>query len=250
MKPSPTLWLVALFVVVLAAEPILRTSWMYVGLGGVVFLAVAFVADPASWQQRRVPLVLLVTYLVHQFEEHGLDALGRPYAFQASANAFLGPVLGCAPGSECPLTVDAIFWANVLLVWWPFCLALVLGRERPFLVACVAAIMVANAVAHIVPAALGLAYNPGLVTGVALFLPVGAWALWHARTHWAVADRALVLALAWAVVGHALLGGLAFLGYERGLMPTWLYPVVLGAFASLPLLAPPRAARALRSLRP
>ncbi len=239
MKPSAVLWLVVPFLGLLAAEPLLRLHWMYVGLGGALFLAVAIAADPASWKPRRVPLVLLAAYLVHQFEEHGIDALGRPYAFQGSANAFLGSALGCAPGSECPLTVDAIFWANVLLVWWPFCLALVLGRERPFVVVCAAAVVAANAIAHLVPAALGLGYNPGLVPAVVLFLPVGGWALWVARTRWGVSRSALGLAIAWAALGHALLGGLAFLGYGRGLMPTWLYPVALAAFASLPLLAPP-----------
>jgi len=240
MKPSPLPWLVAVFLALVAAEPLLRTSWMYVGLGGVVFLVVAFVADPTAWRQRRVALVLLVAYLVHQFEEHGCDALGRSYAFQAPANEVLGPTLGCAPGSECPLTVEAIYWVNVVLVWWPFCLALVLGRERPYLVVCAAGIVVANAIAHLVPVALGHGYNPGLLTAAALFLPVGVWALWHARMRWAVADRALVLALAWAAVGHPLLAVLAYLGYERGVVATWLYPVSLALYASLPLLAPPR----------
>ncbi|MFO0595224.1 MAG: HXXEE domain-containing protein [Myxococcaceae bacterium] len=230
--------LAALFAVVAVGAPALRLEWMYLGLGGALFLAVAYLANPAAWAGRRLALALLVAYLVHQFEEHGFDLLGHRYAFQASANAVLGPVLGCAPGAECPLTVDAIFWVNTLLVWWPYALAVLFGARRPAMVVAVSGLTLANAIAHVVPAVLKGAYDPGLLTAVLLFVPVGALTWRTARRRWGAHRQTLGLAFAWGALGHPLLLVGAFAVYSRGLAPGWAYPVFLVAYASLPLAAP------------
>lgn len=224
------------FAILISAEPLLRLHWMYLGLGGALFLAIAFVANPAAWNGRRSPLALLFAYLLHQFEEHGVDALGNVYAFQASANGLLGPVLGCGSGGECPLTVDAIFWANTLLVWWPYTLALAFGVERRALLLGVAGLTLANALAHVLPAVATGSYNPGLVSALVLFLPVGVTVLWQAHQAWGASRGAMALGFLWGALAHPLLALAAFAVYERGVAPPWLYPTILFAYACLPLL--------------
>lgn len=105
---------------------------MFLGLGAAGFPVIAGLAlrpaGPVS--ARDLALALPIVYLVHQFEEHGVDTRGRRHAFMASANAFLGPAVGCAPGTPCPLGSEAIYWANTMLVWWPLALAVVFAREK------------------------------------------------------------------------------------------------------------------------
>ena len=183
---------------------------------------------------------LLIAYLLHQFEEHGVDFFGNRYAFQASANKLLGPMLGCEPSgnSECPLTVDAIFWANTLLVWWPLVLSLTMGAQQRELQVCAWGLTQSNTLAHMFPAIVTRSYNPGLVSALLLFVPLDIAVLWNARQVWGANGYALALGFVWGALGHPLLLLAAFAIYGQKIAPTWVYPAVLFAYACLPLLVP------------
>ncbi len=91
-------------------------TWMTVGLGGAVFVSLMLLADRA--QLRLDPLarfhcILLTVYLVHQFEEHGVDLLGRAYFLITYAQTVIGDV-GAASGFI--LTPRAIYRTNTLFV--------------------------------------------------------------------------------------------------------------------------------------
>jgi hypothetical protein len=63
------------------------TMWMTVGLGGAVFLSLMLLAPRTQLQLdplTRFHGLLLIAYLVHQFEEHGVDLRGRTYFFITS----------------------------------------------------------------------------------------------------------------------------------------------------------------------
>lgn len=230
------------FIVLVAAKSILRLHWMYLGLSMSVSLFVAFLTNRTSsvWDGRRLAMALLITYQLHQFEEHGVDFFGNRYAFQASANKLLGPILGCVPSgnSECPLTIDAIFWANVLLVWWPLMLSLTMGVQRRVLQVCASGLTLANTLAHIVPAVVTRSYNPGLVSALVFFVPLDIAVLWNARQAWGCTRYAIALGFVWGALGHPLLLLAAFAVYWQEIAPTWIYPAVLFAYACLPLLVP------------
>lgn len=199
---------------------LLVRDWMK---AGVIFVPVALML---AWFARRQPsgaipavaLVGLAIYLLHQGEEHWIDALGRTFAFQGFANAQVARLLPdvAAPGT--PLTALAIFTINVG-VWL---LALQGATSRPGdafpLTAGVAATLV-NGMTHVGAAlALGL-YNPGLVTAVILFLPLSAWALaWLVRAGHATLPH-VGLAMAWAVCLHAFLFGSMVAANVYGLIP-------------------------------
>jgi len=116
-------------------------------------------------------------YLVHMFEEHGIDLLGRRYAFLASLCELIGfPVV-----TDCPATPAFVFSVNVIACQVAFGLAFFLRKSRPLVAACAWGIPLVNLFAHLLPAVLTGRYNPGLLTALVLFAPGCAWMLWTVR---------------------------------------------------------------------
>lgn len=109
-------------------------------------------------------LAQLVIYLVHQGEEHIGDRFRR-YINQHIA------------GGREALTPVATFWINALGVWALDLIALYLAMAVAPAYGLIAAYMcLVNAAAHIAGAVRLRAYNPGLITAVVLFVPLGVWA--------------------------------------------------------------------------
>ena len=99
-------------------------TWMVVGLGGAIFLTLMLLTDRAQlWFDplARFHCLLLTAYLMHQFEEHGIDIFGRAYALIGYAQTVIAEV-GGAPGFT--LTPLVIYRTNTLFVWLPFLAAL------------------------------------------------------------------------------------------------------------------------------
>jgi hypothetical protein len=107
----------------------LMTTWMIVGLGGAAFLSLLLLADWAEQERDRLARfhwLLLIVYLAHQFEEHGVDLFGRSYFFITYGQTLIGEI---RPGSGFFQTPLAIYRTNTLLVWLPFLIA-VWGGQR------------------------------------------------------------------------------------------------------------------------
>src|SRR5215470_14326988 len=81
-------------------------------------------------------------YLLHMFEEHGIDLLGRRYAFLAS----LCELIGFPAVSDCPATPAFVFAVNVIACQLAFGLAFFLRRTRPLVAACAWGIPLVNLV--------------------------------------------------------------------------------------------------------
>jgi hypothetical protein len=145
------------------------------GVLGAVLLVQARTLGPAAW---RNPVWVLgwvwPMYLVHMFEEHGIDLLGRHYAFLASLCA----LIGFPRVEDCPATPAFVFSVNVIACQVAFGLAFLLRRTRPLVAACAWGIPLVNLFAHLLPAVLTGRYNPGLFTALVLFAPGCGWMLW------------------------------------------------------------------------
>jgi uncharacterized protein with HXXEE motif len=158
-------------------------DWPSAGLVLAALLAAALIreapgAGPAPWRNPAWVLGWLwPMYLLHQFEEHGMDLLGRRYAFLAS----LCELLGHPSVPDCPATPAFIFSVNVIACQVAFGLAFFLRRTKPLVAACVWGIPLVNLFAHLVPAVVTGRYNPGLLTALVLFAPGCAWMLWTVR---------------------------------------------------------------------
>lgn len=168
----------------------LADNWVYGGaLAGVMLLCLT-PALTAGWPAADVLIFLtLPVYMIHQYEEHDADR------FRHFMNATM------AGGREA-MTRRAVFVINVFGVWAPLALCVALTRSGgPGFGVFAGWLLLVNALLHAAPALRMRRYNPGLVTALLLFLPLGAAVLASA---WALASPAQVwTGLALAIALHA-----------------------------------------------
>lgn len=142
----------------------LYENWVYGGfLAGLLLLSLT----PLFWGLHPdwvvATYLALPVYMLHQYEEHDADRFRR-FVNDKIATGRRG------------LSVADVFWINVLGVWAVLAAALSFAVGFDPAWALVAAyLLVINAAVHVVQAIGMRVYNPGLVTAVALFLPVAAW---------------------------------------------------------------------------
>jgi hypothetical protein len=212
-------------------------DWPWIGIAlAAILLALLFLTDlfrtrgiASRWQD---PVWLAVfglpLYMVHQFEEHGIDLAGVHYAFRGG----LCDTMGYADVAACPIPLSFITAVNVGSVWGASVLAAAFGRRRPLIALSAYGIPLVNAVMHAAGALEAQSYNPGLLTAVLLFLPAGLWALrvgQHAGIGW-FGIGAIVLG---GVLTHVVLMG-SLLAFLQG----WIGTVPLATIQVLNMAAP------------
>lgn len=196
-------------------------GWPFFALGaGLVALAAMLVAPrpaqaPPRWRDPAW-LVCLTwpVYMVHQFEEHGVDLLGRRYHFLVE----MCTMLGHADLAGCPADPAFILAVNVGGVWLAGLTAVVWRRRNPMVGACVLGLPLVNGFAHLGPAIVHGQYNSGVLTGTLLFLPLGAYVVRELVRARVLEPRRIPVVFASGGVVHAVLLG-ALLAYGAGLLP-------------------------------
>lgn len=138
-------------------------QWPYAGTLAAVFL-LALV--PVLWSVGSLALALVLlqlpVYMIHQLEEHADDR------FRRYVNATLGR-------GRTVLERGLTFWVNALCVWALCVLALLLAVFVDLGLGLIAVYLTAfNAFTHVAAALASRAYNPGLWTALALFVPASA----------------------------------------------------------------------------
>ena len=134
---------------------------------------------------------LLPTYMLHQLEEHDADR------FRIFANTYLGH------GREV-LSHPFVFVVNVPGVWGVNFVSIVLSIcLAPAYGLIGAGLVLVNAVAHVGQALKMRRYNPGLITAVLLFLPVGGITTWQIFAHSSPSPLAIVIGFGSAILIHA-----------------------------------------------
>lgn len=223
-------------------------DWPYVGvIASIVLMGWLAVEKqpngrPPRWRNPEWVLAWLwPMYLLHQFEEHGVDLFGRRYAFLEDLCTTLGYKSGA-----CPADPAFIFAVNVVGCQIAFALAWLYRWRRPLVAACAWGIPIVNAVAHIGGAVVHRSYNPGLVTSVALFVPLSAWMLVTALRSKAILPRDIARIVALGIVVHAVLmaslqlRARGWIGHQQllainGLNGLW--PLAFGTLAAGPRTA-------------
>ncbi|MEO0334795.1 MAG: HXXEE domain-containing protein [Pseudomonadota bacterium] len=201
--------------------------WMKLGVYLIPFLFLISVkgADKQlSHDQFFLSGLMLISYIVHQFEEHWVDIYGNNYAFSGSVNS----LLSSATGSSSPLlSPEGIFVINTSLVWLVGALSILGSPRYVFPSLCMAAIILVNAVAHIALWILNQQYNPGVLTSVLIFLPIAMWFYKVSIDQkWAV--KSLVIgSLAWSVLGHVAMVWGTVGANHWNLFPEFVYFAVL-----------------------
>lgn len=167
-------------------------NWMYTGLVSGLFLIAILPLFGATWPAAMLAVYLqLPIYMVHQVEEHYGDR------FRQFVNEHVAHGLPA-------LTTPAVVFINVPGVWGVDLASIYLARFVDIGLGLIAVyLMLVNAVAHMVAGLVLRQYNPGLVTGVVLFLPAGLWALFAVSAVPGVDRTDHAIGLAAAILIHA-----------------------------------------------
>ena len=178
--------------------------WPYMGLGAALLLALLLSTDilrndrsVSRWQDLAwLAWAGTLAYLLHQFEEHGIDAEGAHYAFRG----FMCATLGFPDARTCPVPLSYITSVNIAAVWLAGPAAALLGRCWPAVALSFFSIPFINFLGHIVPFLINGTYNPGVLTAILMFLPLSLWAFRVALVHYR---------LGWPTVLATVFAGLA-----------------------------------------
>lgn len=189
--------------------PAFAHLWPWIGLGlAAVLLLGLLLGDlrgdrtgPRGRDMAWLAWAATAAYLVHQFEEHGIDAAGVHYAFHGTLCA----TFGFAEGGACPIPEAFITAVNIPVVWLAGPVAALLGYRWPAIALSYFSVPAVNAIAHIGPAVAAGAYNPGLATALLLFLPLSLWTFRVALRRPDLGRRAVMATLAGGVALHAVL---------------------------------------------
>jgi len=141
--------------------------WVYGGaLAGVLLLLLVPLLT-GNWPLALVAVFLhLPAYMLHQLEEHDNDRFRQ----------FVNTVVG--KGREV-LSPGAVFIVNVPGVWGVNALSIYLAAMVNIGFGLIAVYLVlVNALVHMIEGAALRRYNPGLGSGIFLFLPLGGITLW------------------------------------------------------------------------
>ncbi|PPD43617.1 MAG: HXXEE domain-containing protein [Methylocystis sp.] len=170
----------------------LMRNWVYGGFLSALALLGLFPLIAPHWPETlRLTYLFLPIYMIHQYEEHDADR------FRLFFNLTLGK------GREV-LTPAAVFVINIFGVWGVILLACYLSAYvAPGLGLIAVYLAVVNAVVHIVHAIIFRRYNPGLGTAVAIFLPLGGYAIMRFDALGAGGRAFQAIALFVAIVIHA-----------------------------------------------
>lgn len=182
---------------------VLFHAWPYGGLVLATVLLVPLLRAPRPRDPAWVLKLLWPMYLLHQFEEHGIDLYGHHYAFLGG----LCTTLGFPDVKSCPADPGFIFAVNALGCWIAFALPLVYAHSRPLIAACAWGIPIVNAFTHIGSAVAHRAYNPGVLTSAVLFIPLSLWMVRTLLLAGVVKRADLLRIIATGVLTHAVLLG-------------------------------------------
>jgi len=173
----------------------IAAKWVYGGaVAAVVLLALTPIVAAAAPAAVVLVYLGLPVYMLHQLEEHDGDRFRRFF------NAMLQP-------GRRGLTVADVFVINVIGVWAMFAAAILAAAfADPGWGLLVAYALLGNGIVHVAAGIALRKYNPGLVTAVVLFLPLGALQFaWLADATGAqhVVCLAIVVAVHAMIVAHA-----------------------------------------------
>lgn len=154
--------------------------WSSVGLGAATALILlllctsTFRSDEGASRWRDpvwLAWLTVVTYMLHNFEEYGIDAKGRAFHFPVTACAQYG--FDSVDG--CPLVPSFFVAVNIPFVWLVLPIAALWCRRNPAVGLTGAGLLFTNALSHIIGAFTPMGYSPGTLTAAVIFIPLSVW---------------------------------------------------------------------------
>ena len=170
--------------------------WVYGGFLAAFLLLGLMPAFTRTWELSLILVFLqLPVYMLHQLEEHDDDRFRR----------FINDLIG---GGREVLSRGAVFVINVPGVWGVNLLSILLAFSLDLGFGLIAVYLtLINGLVHLAQAVRLRRYNPGLITAVILFLPVGGLALAAVMKSGSVTIGYHMLGLSSAVAIHLAIVG-------------------------------------------
>ena len=229
------------------AADLILYGWPYLGLAVGIAILVSALRKPvprapapnSQYEPNRLHNIAFLfllgvpLYMFHQFEEHGIDMMGRRYYFIETLCTSMYP-----PNAECPDNEMYILAVNVGMIWIASAIGAIYGAADPIIGAtgCLA-IPAINCIGHIVPAIASGQYNPGLLTAVVLFVPYTVWTYYLLFRRKLLSLFQIVFTLfSFGVVGHIAMISIAMSKY-RGTVSEFTGNAILVSYGFGPLLA-------------
>ena len=163
-------------------------------------------------------------------------------AFKPYLNAFLSDLLGYTQPREL-MSDMSVFVINISLVWLVGALAVWRGDEHIFAALCMAAIVVVNAISHIGAGLMSGSYNPGLLTAVLVFLPVGIGSYVLLARSETETVGLISASLIWGLAAHLIMIGGILAMSQMSQPPDSVFFAVLIAWSMLPAFIFPNIVR-------
>ena len=216
--------------------------WMKIGTYAVPFLLIgAFSLSKEAWfkdhlkNYRFIAIMMLIAYIIHQYEEHWIDLFGNYYAFYKFNNDFILGNLGAAESSIKPLTKAAIFVINTSLVWLVGAIAIWRSPKQLFPLIAMASIIVVNGIVHVLAGRAQLQYNPGILTSIVIFVPLYLWFVRYLIVQSKDYKNQIIAGLVWAFLAHVIMVDGLLMANWFNLFPEWVYFIVLVAWSIVPV---------------
>ncbi|MEM6265247.1 MAG: HXXEE domain-containing protein [Bacteroidota bacterium] len=248
MNPSQALFasialLFAMLWVPMGQYDFLVEHWMKIGTYAIPFLLIgAFTLSPnrnlkALFQDTRFwGILMLIAYILHQFEEHWIDLLGNYYAFYQFNNAFILGNLGHPDSAVKPLSPEAIYVINTSLVWLVGLLGIWRSPKHLFPTIAMASIIIVNGVVHILASLVKFQYNPGVLTSVVVFVPIYVWFTKYLFRQSPNYKRQIIGGIIWAFLAHVIMVGGLLMANWFHVISELVYFILLVVWSVIPLV--------------
>lgn len=170
--------------------------WVYGGFLAGILILVLLPELSRHWSTALLAVFLqLPVYMLHQYEEHDNDR------FRQFFNRTVG-------GGHEVLSPEAVFVINVPGVWGFIAASFYLAAHLSLGYGLLAAYLtLVNSMIHVAMGIASRAYNPGLATAVALFLPASVFAIFELQKTGAASWHYNLLGLLTAIGVHAAIVG-------------------------------------------
>ncbi|OBI37130.1 hypothetical protein A5708_07065 [Mycobacterium colombiense] len=154
--------------------------WSSVGLGAAIVLALLLLctntfrsmSGVSRWRDPVwIAWSMVVAYMLHNFEEYGIDAKGRPFHFPVTACA----QYGFDSVNGCPLVPSFFVAVNIPFIWIVLPIAALWCRRNPAVGLTGVGLVFTNALSHIGGAFTPMGYSPGTLTAAIIFVPLSVW---------------------------------------------------------------------------
>ena len=215
-------------------------NWMKLGIYVAPFLIFMFFASRTQETEsvlsdvKLMSVLMLVAYIVHQYEEHWIDLFGNQYAFYGYINELILAVFNAQNTSVMPLSPESIFVINTSLVWLVGVIAIWRSPKHLFPALALAGITLVNAGSHIMAGIVKQAYNPGLLTAIVIFVPLAIAFYRNVLVTTPTASLQVKISIVWAVLAHIIMAGGLLAANWFKLFPEYVYFAMLVAWSVAP----------------